>query len=47
MTVSIGAAVFPDDAKSPEALVAMADEALYAAKRAGRNRVRRFEGAEG
>ncbi|MEK6815633.1 MAG: diguanylate cyclase [Nitrospirota bacterium] len=47
VTVSIGAAVFPDDAKSPEALVAMADEALYAAKRAGRNRVRRFEGAEG
>lgn len=47
VTVSIGAAAFPDDAKSPEALVAMADEALYAAKRAGRNRVRRFEGAEG
>jgi diguanylate cyclase (GGDEF)-like protein len=40
VTVSIGVAThFPDVQKTPEKLVAAADEALYAAKRAGRNRV--------
>ena len=38
VTVSIGVAV--GDPESPEALVARADEALYAAKAAGRDRVR-------
>ncbi len=39
LTISIGLAVFPDDAASEEVLVEKADAALYAAKAAGRNRV--------
>jgi diguanylate cyclase (GGDEF)-like protein len=39
VTVSIGAALYPDDAANVDALFATADERLYAAKRAGRNRV--------
>ncbi len=39
LTVSTGASCYPDDAESPEELVVRADQALYAAKRAGRNRV--------
>ena len=39
ITVSMGVASFPDDAGDPEAIVAAADEALYASKRAGRDRV--------
>jgi diguanylate cyclase (GGDEF)-like protein len=38
--VSIGVAVFPDDARTHEALIECADHALYAAKEAGRNCVR-------
>lgn len=38
VTVSLGTAVFPDDASGPEALYRRADEALYAAKEDGRNR---------
>jgi diguanylate cyclase (GGDEF)-like protein len=38
-TVSIGVATYPQDAATLEALIARADEALYAAKRGGRNRV--------
>ncbi len=40
MTVSIGAASFPEDATNHEDLVRCADSALYAAKRAGRNTFR-------
>ena len=39
VTVSAGVASFPRCARSPEALVAAADAALYRAKEAGRNRV--------
>jgi diguanylate cyclase (GGDEF)-like protein len=39
VTVSIGAAIYPDDGAGADALFTAADERLYAAKRAGRNRV--------
>lgn len=35
---SIGIAVFPDHGETPEALLGAADDAMYAAKRSGRNR---------
>jgi diguanylate cyclase (GGDEF)-like protein len=38
-TASIGVAVWPDDASNPQHLFTCADEALYRAKRRGRNRV--------
>ncbi len=38
MTCSIGIAVFPGDGRSPETLLQAADQALFAAKRSGRNR---------
>jgi diguanylate cyclase (GGDEF)-like protein/PAS domain S-box-containing protein len=39
ITISIGIAVFPEHGKTMEALIIQADQALYAAKSAGRNRV--------
>jgi len=39
LTASFGLAVWPMDGQEPEALLASADRALYAAKEAGRNRV--------
>ncbi|HSP15426.1 MAG TPA: diguanylate cyclase [Thermoanaerobaculia bacterium] len=39
LTISIGAAIFPDDGGTAEALFHTADERLYEAKRSGRNRV--------
>jgi diguanylate cyclase len=39
MTVSIGVASLPDDTLDLENLVRKADEALYRAKKEGRNRV--------
>jgi diguanylate cyclase (GGDEF)-like protein len=39
ITISIGLAAFPEDAKSPEDLFRASDEALYESKNAGRNRV--------
>ena len=39
VTASFGVATFPVHAAQPAALVSVADQALYAAKRAGRNRV--------
>ena len=38
---SIGIAFYPDHGTSPDALIGRADEALYAAKAAGRNCIRR------
>jgi diguanylate cyclase (GGDEF)-like protein len=39
ITASLGVAAYPTDALDSDTLVRMADRALYAAKRAGRNRV--------
>jgi diguanylate cyclase (GGDEF)-like protein len=42
LTVSIGIATYPDDAAAKDELLDKADWAMYAAKRAGRNRVLAF-----
>jgi diguanylate cyclase (GGDEF)-like protein len=39
LTVSVGAAIYPDDGAAADALFRAADERLYAAKAGGRNRV--------
>lgn len=39
VTISMGVASFPEDASSADALINRADEALYKAKRSGRNNV--------
>ncbi|HET8798220.1 MAG TPA: GGDEF domain-containing protein, partial [Thermoanaerobaculia bacterium] len=39
LTLSIGVALFPEDGKTPEVLIGRADERLYQAKNAGRDRV--------
>jgi diguanylate cyclase (GGDEF)-like protein len=39
LTLSIGVSSFPEDTKNKADLVTMADNALYQAKRSGRNRV--------
>lgn len=39
VTVSIGVAVFPDDGETVDEIIKAADTALYASKRAGKNRV--------
>lgn len=43
LTISVGAAAYPGDSRSEEELIRRSDEALYAAKRAGRNTVRRWQ----
>ena len=43
VTVSVGVACFPADASDPQGLLHAADEALYAAKRDGRNRCQRHD----
>src|SRR2546425_6743884 len=42
VTASLGVALFPDHAADAESSLRAADEALYEAKRKGRNRVRSF-----
>jgi GGDEF domain-containing protein len=37
--LTVGVAVFPEDAAEPEALIARADAAMYAGKRLGGGRV--------
>lgn len=39
VTVSLGGASYRDSATSPDALVSIADDALYEAKEAGRDRL--------
>jgi diguanylate cyclase (GGDEF)-like protein len=39
VTVSIGVGTFPEDGKSGEQVLVAADQAMYVAKRQGRNRV--------
>lgn len=45
ITVSIGCAVYPENAPDAPTLLRAADVAMYRAKRSGRNRVSVFEGA--
>ena len=46
LSASFGVATYPDDASNMEALLALADQALFAAKGMGRNAVVPVEGAE-
>jgi len=43
LTVSIGISIFPDDAMDKEDLIKAADDALYMAKRTGRNKIVTFQ----
>jgi len=47
VTMSLGVAAYPEDASEGEALMRSADQALYEAKRRGRNQVCAFEPAMG
>ncbi len=46
VTISLGVASYPQDAKKKAELIKAADEALYAAKKGGRNKVVRFAAME-
>ncbi|MGZ5334455.1 MAG: EAL domain-containing protein [Solirubrobacterales bacterium] len=43
LTCSAGIAVFPEDARDAATLCELADGAMYSAKRAGKDRIRRFD----
>ena len=47
LSVSVGVATYPQDADSGEKLIDAADQALYAAKKGGRNRVCQWAGSPG
>lgn len=42
LTISLGGATYPDDAKNDKELIQRADEALYTAKNMGRNQIRLY-----
>jgi diguanylate cyclase (GGDEF)-like protein len=42
LTVSLGGATFPDDARNPDELIQRADQALYEAKNMGRNQMQLY-----
>jgi diguanylate cyclase (GGDEF)-like protein len=44
LTVSIGVSTFPEDDSDAKALIRKADEALYTAKRSGRNKIIGYQG---
>jgi diguanylate cyclase (GGDEF)-like protein len=46
LTISLGGATFPDDARNPDELIQRADQALYEAKNMGRNQIRLYISAE-
>jgi predicted signal transduction protein with EAL and GGDEF domain len=46
LTLSAGLASYPDDGQDAEALMRCADNALYTAKRAGRDRAARYAGGD-
>jgi len=39
VTLSLGVATYPEDGETPTMLIARADQAVYAAKKAGRNTI--------
>ena len=43
ISMSIGAAIYPNDAKTPESLLKCADEAMYRAKNSGKNQISFFQ----
>lgn len=47
LSASIGVALYPDGGETPDELMRNADQAMYAAKHAGRNRISFFEPVQG
>lgn len=43
VTASLGLAIWPDDGMAPDALLRHADQAMYAAKQAGKNLLQRYQ----
>jgi diguanylate cyclase (GGDEF)-like protein len=46
ITISMGVAVYPTDARSSEDLIGNAKSALYEAKKSGKNRIRTYKKSE-
>jgi diguanylate cyclase (GGDEF)-like protein/PAS domain S-box-containing protein len=47
LTISIGFAIYPDDAQDPETLMSLADHTMFHAKNVGRNNVQFFQEIQG